>query len=142
MSTLRNFVQSMGGELEVRAVFPDRAVEISTLFVSVRQARQVAHWQEETVIGRGVEGNADVTSNHQIGFSIGVVHQHLAAARIHSHHQAVYPISGIHVAALLQPTHWGWGPRSDELLDAAIGVVECGLDPQPLQITQMRPTLG
>ena len=30
MSTLRNFVEAMGGELEVRAVFPDRAVEIST----------------------------------------------------------------------------------------------------------------
>ena len=30
MSTLRNFVQAMGGELEVRAVFPDRAIEIST----------------------------------------------------------------------------------------------------------------
>lgn len=30
MSTLRNVVQAMGGELEVRAVFPDRAVEIST----------------------------------------------------------------------------------------------------------------
>ena len=30
MSTLRNFVQAMGGELEVRAVFHDRAIEIST----------------------------------------------------------------------------------------------------------------
>ncbi len=30
MSTLRNVVQAMGGELEVRAVFPDRAIEIST----------------------------------------------------------------------------------------------------------------
>ena len=30
MSTLRNFVQAMGGELEVRAVFPDCAIEIST----------------------------------------------------------------------------------------------------------------
>jgi hypothetical protein len=30
MSTLRNFIQAMGGELEVRAVFPDRAIEIST----------------------------------------------------------------------------------------------------------------
>ena len=30
MSTLRNFVQAMGGDLEVRAVFPDRAIEIST----------------------------------------------------------------------------------------------------------------
>ena len=29
MSTLRNFVQAMGGDLEVRAVFPDRAIEIS-----------------------------------------------------------------------------------------------------------------
>ena len=26
MSTLRNFVQAMGGDLEVRAVFPDRAI--------------------------------------------------------------------------------------------------------------------
>lgn len=30
MSTLRNVVQAMGGELEVRAVFPDRAIAIST----------------------------------------------------------------------------------------------------------------
>jgi DNA-binding XRE family transcriptional regulator len=30
MSTLRNFVQAMGGDLEVRAVFPDRTIEIST----------------------------------------------------------------------------------------------------------------
>ena len=30
MSTLRNFVQAMGGDLDVRAVFPDRAIEIST----------------------------------------------------------------------------------------------------------------
>ena len=30
MSTLRNFVQAIGGDLEVRAVFPDRAIEIST----------------------------------------------------------------------------------------------------------------
>jgi DNA-binding XRE family transcriptional regulator len=30
ISTLRNFVQAMGGDLEVRAVFPDRAIEIST----------------------------------------------------------------------------------------------------------------
>lgn len=30
VSTLRNFVQAMGGDLEVRAVFPDRAIEIST----------------------------------------------------------------------------------------------------------------
>jgi len=30
MSTLRNVVQAMGGELEVRAVFSDRAIEIST----------------------------------------------------------------------------------------------------------------
>ena len=30
MSTLRNLVQAMGGDLEVRAVFPDRAIEIST----------------------------------------------------------------------------------------------------------------
>ena len=30
ISTLRNFIQAMGGELEVRAVFPDRAIEIST----------------------------------------------------------------------------------------------------------------
>lgn len=30
MSTLRNFVQAMGGDLEVRAVFPDRVIEIST----------------------------------------------------------------------------------------------------------------
>ena len=30
MSTRRNFVPAMGGELEVRAVFPDRAIEIST----------------------------------------------------------------------------------------------------------------
>jgi DNA-binding XRE family transcriptional regulator len=30
MSTLRNFIQAMGGELEVRAVFQDRAIEIST----------------------------------------------------------------------------------------------------------------
>ena len=30
MSTLRNFVQAMGGDLEVRAVFPDRAIQIST----------------------------------------------------------------------------------------------------------------
>ena len=29
MSTLRNFVQAMGGDLEVRAVFPGRAIEIS-----------------------------------------------------------------------------------------------------------------
>lgn len=29
MSTLRNFVQAMGGDLEVRAVFPDRAIAIS-----------------------------------------------------------------------------------------------------------------
>ncbi|MCP9774040.1 hypothetical protein KBY58_09510 [Cyanobium sp. HWJ4-Hawea] len=27
---MRNFVQAMGGELEVRAVFPGRAIEIST----------------------------------------------------------------------------------------------------------------
>jgi DNA-binding XRE family transcriptional regulator len=30
MSTLRNFVQAMGGDLEVLAVFPDRTIEIST----------------------------------------------------------------------------------------------------------------
>jgi len=30
MSTLRNFVQAMGGDLEVRAIFPNRAIEIST----------------------------------------------------------------------------------------------------------------
>jgi hypothetical protein len=30
MSTLRNYVQAMGGDLEVRAVFPDRAIAIST----------------------------------------------------------------------------------------------------------------
>ena len=30
MSTLRNFVQAMGGDLEVRAVFPDRSIAIST----------------------------------------------------------------------------------------------------------------
>jgi len=30
MSTLRNFVQAMGGDLEVRAVFPDRTIGIST----------------------------------------------------------------------------------------------------------------
>ena len=30
MSTLRNFVQAIGGDLEVRAVFPDRAIEITT----------------------------------------------------------------------------------------------------------------
>ena len=30
MSTLRNFVQAIGRDLEVRAVFPDRAIEIST----------------------------------------------------------------------------------------------------------------
>jgi predicted transcriptional regulator len=30
MSTRRNFVKAMGGDLEVRAVFPDRAIEIST----------------------------------------------------------------------------------------------------------------
>lgn len=30
MSTLRNFVQAMGGDLQVRAVFPDCAIEIST----------------------------------------------------------------------------------------------------------------
>ncbi len=30
MSTLRNFLQAMGGELEDRAVFPDRAIAIST----------------------------------------------------------------------------------------------------------------
>ncbi|NDG76148.1 MAG: hypothetical protein EBX49_12690 [Synechococcaceae bacterium WB8_1B_136] len=30
MSTLLNFVQAMGGDLEVRAVFPDRAIAIST----------------------------------------------------------------------------------------------------------------
>jgi hypothetical protein len=30
MSTLRNVVQTMGGDLEVRAVFPDRILEIST----------------------------------------------------------------------------------------------------------------
>ena len=30
MRTLRNLVQAMGGDLEVRAVFPDRAIEIST----------------------------------------------------------------------------------------------------------------
>ncbi len=30
MSTLRNFVKAMGGDIEVRAVFPDRAIEIST----------------------------------------------------------------------------------------------------------------
>ena len=30
MSTLRNYVQAMGGDLEVRAVFPDRAIEIIT----------------------------------------------------------------------------------------------------------------
>ena len=29
MSTLRNFVQAMGGDLEIRAVFPDRSVEIA-----------------------------------------------------------------------------------------------------------------
>ncbi len=33
MSTLRNFVQAMGGDLEVRAVFPDRTIEISTFSV-------------------------------------------------------------------------------------------------------------
>ena len=30
LGTLRNFVQAMGGDLELRAVFPDRAIEIST----------------------------------------------------------------------------------------------------------------
>ncbi len=30
MSTLRNFVKAIGGDLEVRAVFPDRVIEIST----------------------------------------------------------------------------------------------------------------
>ena len=30
MSTLLNLVQAMGGDIEVRAVFPDRAIEIST----------------------------------------------------------------------------------------------------------------
>ena len=40
MSTLRNFVQAMGGDLEVRAVFPDRAVEISTFsFLSGKPAK-------------------------------------------------------------------------------------------------------
>jgi DNA-binding XRE family transcriptional regulator len=29
MSTLRNYVQAMGGDLEVRAVFPDRSIEIA-----------------------------------------------------------------------------------------------------------------
>ncbi len=29
MSTLRTFVQAMGGDLEVRAVFPDRTIEIA-----------------------------------------------------------------------------------------------------------------
>jgi DNA-binding XRE family transcriptional regulator len=29
MSTLRNFVQAMGGDIEIRAVFPDRSVQIS-----------------------------------------------------------------------------------------------------------------
>jgi len=30
LGTLRNFVQAMGGDLEVSAVFPDRTIEIST----------------------------------------------------------------------------------------------------------------
>jgi DNA-binding XRE family transcriptional regulator len=30
MSTLRNFIQAMGGELEARAVFPGRAITIKT----------------------------------------------------------------------------------------------------------------
>ena len=30
MSTLLNLVQAMGGDIEVRAAFPDRAIEIST----------------------------------------------------------------------------------------------------------------
>lgn len=30
LGTLHNFVQAMGGDLEVRAVFPDRVIEIST----------------------------------------------------------------------------------------------------------------
>jgi hypothetical protein len=29
MSTLRSFVQAMGGDLEVRAVFPNRSIEIA-----------------------------------------------------------------------------------------------------------------
>ena len=33
MSTLSNFVQAMGSDLEVRAVFPDRSIEISTFSV-------------------------------------------------------------------------------------------------------------
>ena len=30
MRTFRNFVQAMGGDVEVRAVFPDRAIEINS----------------------------------------------------------------------------------------------------------------
>jgi transcriptional regulator with XRE-family HTH domain len=36
VSTLRRFIQAMGGDLEIRAVFPDRAVKI-TNFSSLAQ---------------------------------------------------------------------------------------------------------
>ncbi len=39
MSTLRNFVQAMGGDLEIRAVFPDRTVEIAN-FSSLASKRK------------------------------------------------------------------------------------------------------
>ena len=41
MSTLRNFVQAIGGDLEVRAVFPDRAIEITTFSSLAGKAAKV-----------------------------------------------------------------------------------------------------
>jgi DNA-binding XRE family transcriptional regulator len=42
MSTLRSFVQAIGGDLEVRAVFPDRSIEIAN-FSSLASKPVKAH---------------------------------------------------------------------------------------------------
>jgi hypothetical protein len=39
MSTLRNFVQAMGGDFEVKAVFTDCAIEISTFSLVARKPK-------------------------------------------------------------------------------------------------------
>lgn len=51
MSTLRNFVQAMGGDLEVRAVFPDRAIEISTFSSLAGKPGKSCVGQEHTANG-------------------------------------------------------------------------------------------
>ena len=39
----------------MRAVFPDRAIEISTFSSLASKPGKAAHWQKETAVGRGVE---------------------------------------------------------------------------------------